>query len=197
MSEKETNQKYQQIIKASQILFWKHGVKRVSIEEICSLAKVSKMTFYRFFPNKIELAKHLLEKVAKEGFDSYKNLVTSDISFTEKISKLIEMKLESIKNVGQEFILDLYKNPELGLIPFIDELNKESLKLTILFIQKAQKEGFIRKNLKIDFILYFFNQMARMITDNQLIEKYETPQALIMEVTEFFFYGIGAHQDKK
>ena len=50
-----TNPKYLDIFKTAKDLFWKYGIKRVSIEEICKEAKVSKMTFYKFFPNKIEL----------------------------------------------------------------------------------------------------------------------------------------------
>lgn len=193
MSNKESNLKYQQIINASQALFWKHGIKRVSVEEICSLAKVSKMTFYRFFPNKIELAKHLLQELSEESLKTYRNLINSDLSFIEKVNKMIEMKLKSTNNIGQEFISDLYKNNELGLLPCIEKAQKESLDLTISFIADAQKKGFIRQNLTIDFILYFFNQMAKTITDNELVVKYKTPQALIMEVTEFFFNGIGVH----
>jgi len=193
MSNKESNLKYQQIINASQALFWKHGIKRVSVEEICSLAKVSKMTFYRFFPNKIELAKHLLQELSEESLKTYRNLINSDLSFIEKVNKMIEMKLKSTNNIEQGFISDLYKNNELGLLPCIEKAQKESLDLTISFIADAQKKGFIRQNLTIDFILYFFNQMAKTITDNELVVKYKTPQALIMEVTEFFFYGIGVH----
>jgi len=220
MSNKESNLKYQQIINASQALFWKHGIKRVSVEEICSLAKVSKMTFYRFFPNKIELAKHLLQELSEESLKTYRNLINSDLSFIEKVNKMIEMKLKSTNNIGQEFISDLYKNNELGLLPCIEKAQKESLDLTISFIadaqkknnelgllpciEKAQKEsldltisfiadaqkkGFIRQNLTIDFILYFFNQMAKIITDNELVVKYKTPQALIFDqdIPEYLF----------
>ena len=55
------NKKYKQIIATSKELFWKFGIKRVTVEEICSQAHVSKMTFYKFFPNKIELAKIILK----------------------------------------------------------------------------------------------------------------------------------------
>jgi len=41
------NQKYNQIIDTSKKLFWKYGIKRVTIEEICREAGVSKMTFYK------------------------------------------------------------------------------------------------------------------------------------------------------
>ena len=40
------NKKKQSIIKASRDLFMRYGIKRVTVEEICETAGVSKMTFY-------------------------------------------------------------------------------------------------------------------------------------------------------
>ena len=46
------NIKYNQILTKGKELFWKYGIKRVAIEEICKQAHVSKMTFYKYFKNK-------------------------------------------------------------------------------------------------------------------------------------------------
>ncbi|MBN1927463.1 MAG: helix-turn-helix transcriptional regulator, partial [Prolixibacteraceae bacterium] len=46
-----------QILQSAKKLFWKYGIRKVSIDEICREAGVSRMTFYRLFKNKIELAK--------------------------------------------------------------------------------------------------------------------------------------------
>ena len=54
------SKKYQHIVETAEELFFKHSVKRVSVEEICNKANVSKMTFYRYFSNKQELAEHII-----------------------------------------------------------------------------------------------------------------------------------------
>jgi AcrR family transcriptional regulator len=71
MGEQAESTKYEDILNTGKTLFWKHGVRRVTIEEICREADVSKMTFYRFFPNKIELAKTLLKKMADDAMADY------------------------------------------------------------------------------------------------------------------------------
>ena len=55
---------------------------------------------------------------------------------------------------------------------------------------QAQKRGDIRSDLKPEFIIYLLNQMNVMLKDDQLIRLYETPQELIMELTNFFIYGL-------
>ena len=58
-----SNPKRIQILSTGKELFWKFGFKRVTIEEISKEAGVSKMTFYKYFPNKIELAKNILDDI--------------------------------------------------------------------------------------------------------------------------------------
>lgn len=194
MSDHSQNIKYQHILSAGKALFWKHGVKRVSVEEICSQSNVSKMTFYKFFKNKRELALAILEDTTGTALLNYKELLAKECSFTDKVNAILQMKLEGTKDISQEFIMDIYQNPALNLLPYIEELGKKSLAITIEFLLDSQKKGFIRKEIKIDFILYYFNQMLQMTTDTALLSKYDKPQDLIMEATEFFFYGIGAKQ---
>ena len=53
-------EKYQQIVETATDLFMRFGVKRVTVEEICRTAQISKMTFYKYFNNKIELAEYII-----------------------------------------------------------------------------------------------------------------------------------------
>ena len=54
MANNISSKKYQDIKKKGKELFWKYGTKRVTVEEICREAGVSKMTYYKFFKNKNE-----------------------------------------------------------------------------------------------------------------------------------------------
>ena len=63
------NTKYNDICREGRKIIWKHGIKRVSIEEICREAGVSKMTFYKYFPNKLELVKSLFDILFDENHE--------------------------------------------------------------------------------------------------------------------------------
>ncbi|OQX98966.1 MAG: hypothetical protein B6I20_10440 [Bacteroidetes bacterium 4572_117] len=186
--------KYHDIIKTGKRLFWKYGIKRVTIEEICKDASVSKMTFYKFFTNKIELAKTILDIVYKESLTEFDQLIHSNISFTEKIKELFIMKLEGTKDISIEFITDIYKKPDLGMQEYMENQRKDSLAIFVDFLKDSQKKGQIRKEIKIEFILHYLNQAMSMVQDEQLVSKYEHPQDLIMEAMNFLFYGLLPHK---
>lgn len=190
MNELVNNQKYLNIYTTGKNLFWKYGIKRVTIEEICKEAGVSKMTFYKFFPNKIELAKTIWEKIVTDSLADFRNVVNSEDNFQEKVKKMFAIKLHAAENISIEFINDIYKLPEIGLQKKIEDYGNQSLQIFIDFLKKSQKAGWIRKEIKIEFILYYFNQMSQMLDNKELLSKYNQPHSLIMEAMNFLFYGL-------
>jgi AcrR family transcriptional regulator len=188
------NHKFQQIIRTAKELFWKFGIKRVSIEEICKEASVSKMTFYKHFSNKTELVKYIIDKITSEAMAKYKSIMSKKISFQEKVRLSIQLKIEQTDEMSQEFYADYYKNADPELLDFLNQKTHETLQMILNDYTDAQKRGDVRQNIKPEFILYFLNQMMIMAKDEELAKFYKTPQDLIMELINFFFYGILPHK---
>lgn len=190
----EDNAKYLVIFDSARELFWKHGVKRVSVEEICTYAGVSKMTFYKFFPNKVELAKHIYDRIVENAMAKFRALMLMDISMDEKIRKMIEMKIEGTHNISQEFIQDLYKNPDLGLKNHVEMTSKKTWEMIAECFREAQQKGVFRSDVRPEFLLYYTEKMTEMITDEKLIKICGSPDEAIKELISFFAYGISKHE---
>ena len=184
------NAKQQNILKTAHNLFWKHGIRRVSVEEICREAGVSKMTFYKFYPNKIELAKSILENLINASIVKFKTIVESNIAFSEKMKEIFLIKIEGTNNMSIEFINDIYSNPGIGLKEYMDEQYQKSMKITVDFYTRAKENGFIRSDVKIDFIIALSNQILEMMKNKELISQYNSPQDFIIESMNVLFYGI-------
>ena len=188
------NKKQADILTAAKDLFWKHGFKRVSIEEICQKALVSKMTFYKHFPNKIELAKAVFDDETNKGMQRYRAIMNEKITPMEKMNKILSMKLEGANNISQEFIMDFYSSSELGLKGYIEE-KTNALWLEILEdSKKAQRNGMFRQDFKPEFIIYLSDRIKEMMIDEKLLRLYNTPQELILDLSNFFVYGIMPHE---
>ena len=184
------NKKYNSILKTAKTLFWKHGIRRVTIEEICREAGVSKMTFYKYFSNKTELAKTILENLIQSSLIKFKAIIESQMPFSKKLEEMFLMKIEGMDNFSMELISDIYTNPETGLKGYMEEQQQKSLNITTNFYKDAQQKGFIRPDVKIDFLLAFSNQIIEMMKNQQLMAQYEHPQDFIIEAMNLMFYGI-------
>lgn len=184
------DQKLKDIVLTAKDLFWRFGFKRVSIEEVCREAGVSKMTFYKHFSNKIELVKFIYSYVSKEAMDKYMSIMHQNIPFKEKVKKSIDLKMEQTRSISHEFYNDLLNSDQPEIISLIQQSKKENIELILKDYIDAQKKGEIRKDIKPEFILYFLNHMFDMANDKHLMALYKSPNELIMELINFFFYGI-------
>lgn len=186
----ESNPKRDLILRVGKDLFWKFGFRRVTIEEICKEAGISKMTFYKFFSNKIELVKTLMDGILKTALEEYRNIMDSDIPYPEKVVKQLQLKREQVQTMSNEFFRDYVQSEDPDLINYLNQLSQDSMKMFVSDFHQAQKDGDIRKDVKVDFIMLMMNHLVEMTHDKHLLDMYDNPQDLVMEITNFLFYGI-------
>ena len=182
--------KIDQILKVAKDLFWKYGIKRVTVEEICKEAQVSKMTFYKYFNNKIELVKYIYRNLIDLGMNKYKAIMNSNIPFVDKVRKSIDLKMEQTEALSQEFYNDLINSDDPEIKELFNKTVQQNIQIILNDYLEAQRKNEIRNDIKPEFILYFLNHMFEMANDKQLGSLYNTPNEMIMELTNFFFYGI-------
>ncbi len=184
------NKKLQQLVETSWNLFWKYGFTRVSIEEICQEATVSKMTFYKHFKNKTDLVRFIMLEMSENSLKMYEDIMSQDIPFIDKVRKSIQLKLEHTDNISEAFFSDINRQNDPELKSILIEQRISNIKTVTNWYLKAQKDGDIRKDIKPEFIVYFMNHMMEMASDEKLLTLYDNPHDVIMELTNFFFYGL-------
>jgi AcrR family transcriptional regulator len=190
LTEKKKSKSYLAIIDAAKSLFWKYGIGKVTVEEICERAEVSKMTFYRKFENKIEVAEKVLIQLAEKGLSDYRKIMEAGISFNEKIHLLVQMEHDNSENLGEDFLQDVYGAEDSRLKNRLEEFQKKSSQALHKDLSEAQKKGEIRKDLKIDFVIYMINSLNEKLLDKRLTSMFGNTQELAVELTNFIFYGI-------
>jgi len=187
---KELSYKMKYLVQTAKELFFRYGIKRVSIEEICQQSGVSKMTFYRYFQNKSDLAIYILDEIYTEAREKLEDIMAMDISFEEKIQKAFMMKMEYMDKFSNEFIKELVSNAEPELGRYIEGENIKSINQMKEILQDAQRTGDIRPDIKIDFMIYMMNIIVEIFKDEKLQKLYPDISSLNKEVFNFFYYGV-------
>lgn len=184
------NKKHGDILTSAEELFWKHGFKKVSIEEICREAKVSKVTFYKFYSNKIEVAKAVLDNVVENANKDFKALIQTATTTAELMEGMIKMKKDGIHDISKEFLSDFYADKSLGLSEYIGLKTQEVWNEIITGYKELQVKGLIRKDLNIEFVLYYASKINDLLDDPYLLSLFPTAEDLIIEFTNLFTYGM-------
>lgn len=188
--------KKQQIEHKAKELFWKHGFKKVSIDEICKKANVSRKTFYTFYENKNALILYLYNKEIEDTYVIYDGIIESDLSFSEKLEKIFNYKFESTKNISMEFIADFY-NPDAGeLTTFFNNTIERSMKFMRDFLFKAQKKGEINPDLNLDYVMFMMQKAIDLCGTQELMTMFPDANTLTRQVTQSIVYGIMPQKNK-
>jgi AcrR family transcriptional regulator len=178
------------ILESAKALFWKYGLKKVTVEEICEQAEVSKMTFYRRFVNKEHAAEEILETILEDNMRRYSAVMSQKKPFPEKISEILHLKHQESKNMSKEFIEEIMIEDGSALNELIQKYTLKSTKILIADFEKAKKEGWVRADLKPEFIIDMMGVIKSKMQDNQFLKMFKSMDEAIMELSNFFFYGI-------
>ncbi len=181
---------YYIVCKTATDLFHIHGIRKVNVEELCDKAGVSKMTFYRLFKNKAELVRHIIQEDFNENFKKQTEIFESDITFPEKINASILLKRDISRQYSKEFISDLYSSKDTELVKIIHQFGDKGRTYFKQFLMKAQQDGYLKKDLKVEFFMYYLEQIQQKLIDQNLIDMFDTVKDLTLALTNMFFYGI-------
>jgi AcrR family transcriptional regulator len=175
------SKKQQQLEVTAENLFNQHGIKRVTIEEICRKASVSKMTFYKYFDNKMGLVKHIWDNWIEEGFNKLDEINAMDISFPEKIERMFEWKRAFTSKMSIEFIEDF-----LHIEGGVEKVRGRFFQ----FIIESQKKGDIRPEVRPEFIMAVLDKLYELARDENLMKKYPHFIEFNRELKDFLWYGL-------
>lgn len=192
----ESNPIYNEFISSGLELFKQYGYKKVSIEDICKKSGISKMTFYKYFKNKLELMKCIIDRNTNDAMSRYREIMSSDISFNRKIEQMIIMKLEFSDKYGPILIKDIIENVK-ELHDYIFSLQADTIAASIEMYKAGVKEGYIRKNITEQYFVFTLNYFTRMLDDPEYIRLFPDISERIREGVELFFYGIYNFREKE
>ncbi len=180
------SKKQPQIIKTATDLFSRFGTKRVTVEEICQPAGVSKVTFYKYFTNKVDLIRHIRDELIEIGFARFDEISAMNISFPEKIELMTQWRIEFFSHMKDEFIHEL-----LTLEDVVEEAKRRYLKN----ITEAQEKGEIRSDLSPELIWLVTERLNGIVRDESWKTIFSDYGEFQKQMRTLFFFGLLVRSD--
>ena len=160
-------EKQNQILQGAFKLFYKYGIRSISMDDICRDLCMSKKTMYQYFKNKEQLiATGLSEMTYKENT---KYTCIHD-HFTNPIDALLEVSkitCQLIVDMNPNFIYDLKKYyPEIYKI-YVENTRVHIFNKIRENMLKGIEEGLYRPELSVDLISRLYVQKIEDIMDSE------------------------------
>lgn len=182
--------KKEQLISNAKVLFDKHGFKKVTIDEICKKAIVSRKTFYTYFGNKNDLVLIIFHEMMDNAFAIYKEIVESKLSFADKLEKMFSYKYANAEKISMEFISDFYNPESAELLEFFNKNVEKSLMLMRDFFKKAQDNGEMNPDLNLDYVMWLMQKATESCGTQELMSFFPDADTLTRQVSQSLVYGI-------
>ncbi len=182
--------KKQKIEQVAKELFLKYGFKKVTVDEICRKAHVSRKTYYTFYDNKNALVLYIVDEISKQSLQDFRILIDGPGSFAEKMSKAMELKFEFSKSISMEFIADIFDPTATEIMEYWKNVMQESMLLLMNFLKDGQRRGEMNPDLNLNFVLWFYGKMADILKAPEAMMLFGSAEELVKQVAQVLVYGI-------
>lgn len=184
--QRRTEKKKENIRNAAFELFSMYGIEKVSIAEIAKQANVSPVTIYNYFGSKEDLFSEVLSNYMNKELDNYQELLHSNLSFPEKIEKMVFEKKEAAKSFTTEF-LKSYTDPAIK--EFLEDFtNNKAIPLLMELIEQGRNEGYVNKNISTEAIIIYIHIFGEALQKPELLSN--SNMDVLLDLTNLFFYGL-------
>lgn len=185
---RKKSEKYLKLVETAKELFFKYGIKRVTLQEICDVAHVSKVTFYTYFENKDALVQLIRDELMAEGFSKFDEINARDISYLEKIGLMTEWRIGFTKMMNNEFIKEVMDAGEI----------QENIKTGYLSnITSAQKKGEIDSELDPELIWLVTEKYNEIVKEGKWMDIIEDSGEMQRQLRQMYFFGLLTRKKEK
>lgn len=178
------------ILAAAETLFFKFGIRKTTVGDICRAAGISRVTFYHYFRDKEHAAEAVVNKLIDDMTAAFRRIMSQDVPYRRRIAEFIESKLNRAHGMSQAFVQELFQSPYPKLHELFRRRVQENRQLALDEFRQAQRQGHIRPDVKPEFLLAFLEIIADLSVDERLTSLYPTPKELGSELLNLFFFGI-------
>lgn len=182
------SKKRDQIIETARRLFSKHGARRVTVEELCREASVSKVTFYRYFTNKIALLETIRDAIADETFAAFDAIDALDIPYPEKIDRMTAWKAAQARRMDLSYIQELVST---------DELHAEVHRRFLANLRGAQAAGEIRADIDLEFHWLVLGKCAELFQEGTWQQVLPDAATFSRQLRTLLWYGLLTRPDEE
>jgi AcrR family transcriptional regulator len=175
------SKKYVALLDTAKALFFKHGIKRVTIGEICEKSKVSKVTFYKYFKDKNDLVKTIREELMQTGFARFDEINSLPLSYPEKIEMMTSWRVQFFASMKSEFIKEMLD---------VDSVTEEIKQRYIKNIRQAQQNDEIDPALSPELIWLVTEKYNEIVKEGNWENHLCNHMEAQVQLRRMYFYGL-------
>ncbi len=140
------------ILKGSEKLFMKYGVRSISMDDIARHLSVSKKTLYQHFADKDELVLMIFKSHLKRKKQKYDAIALGSVNAIEELHKISFCLRQDMQEMNPSLLFDMEKFYPKAWEVFLDFKNKFVRQSILKNLKSGIEEGYFRPEINPEVI---------------------------------------------
>ncbi len=186
------------ILKGSEELFMKYGVRSISMDDIARHLSVSKKTLYQHFVDKDELVTMMSKAFLEKDKRQYEAITAISKNAVDELSKISILLKQDMEELNPSLLFDLQKfHPKAWNLwqEFKEKFIQESM---VRNLKQGIEEGYFRPEINPDIIAVARLVMIESSFNDQVFPKERFNFVEVnWQIFDFFVHGMCTEKGKK
>jgi len=189
------NKEAKDILMKTMQIFFKYGVRSITMDDIANQLGISKKTLYNHFENKADLIEKIMLMHLEDEKYACKAIVQDDTNAIDQLIQIYQFNLNNVRNINHTLIFELKKYYG-NVWQLFDQHKWDFVQKSILDnILLGQKQGLFRLDLNPTIISKLYTNRIDMIIDGDIFPITEFSfKELITELFVYHIRGIVTHK---
>ncbi|MDR0428052.1 MAG: TetR/AcrR family transcriptional regulator [Dysgonamonadaceae bacterium] len=158
----------ERIVQEASVLFFKNGIRSVTMSDIANQMGISKRTLYEVFEDKEDLLEESIDVQIKTADKEIDRIINSSENVIDTMMRIYAKHLNDANEVNKSVINDLKKyHPRL--YKQIEERQGERITSLIPLFQRGVEQGLIRDDINFEICIWLIkSQFRTLMTGNYI-----------------------------
>jgi len=178
-------------------LFFKYGIRSISVDDISHHLGISKKTFYQFFKNKDDVIKVVSIDFIKQNLLANRRIIEDNTNVIEKILKIYKHLLEEFHTCNPRFLYDI-KKYHSDIYELFTEFREKELGFIITnLLKQGKEEGIFRADLDEKMIFSLHIRRINSIISGTLLPERNITDPVFFQAMIISLIGISTIKGHK
>lgn len=188
----------QRIVEKAQELFFRYGLKSVTMDDIASNLGASKKTIYLYFKDKDHLVDAVVQREIEQDMHECTSIACSCDNAVQEVFRGFDMLQEMLTTMNPAIIFEMQKyHPEA-----YKKMNAHKNKFFVNIVKdnliKGIKQGYYREDINVEIIArYRVESIFLGFNPDVFMHGKFTLLQIEMELMEHYLYGISTTKGQK
>lgn len=140
------------ILLGAQELFFKYGIKSITMEDIAKHLAISKKTIYKHYKDKTDIVETMMRKLMDENEKEFDKIRIESNNIVEEVFGMMKNLSELFSKMNPNIFYDIQKQyPKIWLL--FNDFKEECIeRMVIESISKGKIQGFVRPEVDANII---------------------------------------------